>query len=181
MKDVMIDLETWGRSSGCAGRSIGAVEYELDGRVGSTFYRNISDMSSWTYGLRAERDTAEWWSQQNEAAKGVFSTDRVGVLVAVQEFNRWFRSTGATHVWSQGACFDIPIWEAIAKAVGETIPWKFWNIQDTRTIYRISGFDPRSIEREGIAHHALDDAKHQVRCVQAAWARLTIREKQEAA
>ena len=62
--------------------------------------------------------------------------------------------------------------EAAARAVGKEAPWKFWDARDTRTVYGLAGFDPRSVPKSGVAHHALDDALYQVTCVQRALVRL---------
>lgn len=64
--------------------------------------------------------------------------------------------------------FDIPIWGHAMAAIGERPPWEFWAGRDTRTVYDIAGFNPKSIKRAGTYHNALDDAKHQVKCLVAA-------------
>ncbi len=78
------------------------------------------------------------------------------------------RGWNLIYVWSHGANFDEPLWTAAAAAVGQGVPWKFWNVRCTRTAFDLRNFDPKSIAREGTHHNALDDAKHQARCVQAA-------------
>jgi hypothetical protein len=176
--DIMLDLETFGTTPGSAIRSIGAVTFEL-GRPeagGENFYANISTRSCLYAGLRMEQGTAEWWEQQSDEARAHLLTDQLSLSLAVEKFQEWFTIKRATCVWAQGSNFDPVLWEAAAKACGNEkrwfVPWKFYNTRDTRTLYDLAKLDPRSIPREGTHHNALDDARHQVACCQAAYKKL---------
>lgn len=168
----MFDLETFGTAPGCAIRSIGAVDFDLTGAVGDTFYRNIKGMSCWTAGLSVDRSTVDWWDQQPKEVRDRLLEDQRELGTVVADFHRWFSKTGAARIWCQGAGFDEPIWQAACKALGRVPPWKYWNVRCTRTIYGLADLDTRTIPRLGDAHHALDDAKHQVACVQEAFKRI---------
>ena len=172
--DIMFDLETWGTRPCSAIRSIGAVAFELDGpdREWTTFYRNVEDHSCWLAGLRIEPATVDWWKQQKAETQALMNTDKRPLVDVVQDFHRWFVDQSGLCIWCQGAGFDEPIWMTCSKVVGHVPPWKFWNVRDTRTIYHLSGLDPRSITREGPAHGALHDALYQVKCVREARRRL---------
>lgn len=165
---VMLDLETLGTKPGCVVLSIGAVAFDLDGTVRGEFYRNIDPDDCLSLGLTVERATVQWWGRQSAAARARLETDRVPLAAAVADFARFFIAQGARRVWCQGATFDAPIWEAACLAVGRRAPWHFSEVRDTRTVYDICSFDPRSIAFSGTAHDALADARHQVACVAAA-------------
>ena len=168
MQHVMLDLETWGTKPGCALRSIGAVSFNLHSEIGDGFYLNIDGGSCSDAGLTVEKGTQEWWAKQSPEAQAALMVDPQPLAGVVAGFHAWFKAQGAEFVWSHGGNFDEPIWSAAAAAVGARVPWKFWNARCTRTAYALAKFDPRSLKREGTYHNALDDARYQVQCVQAA-------------
>ena len=171
---IMLDLETLGTEPGCVVLSIGAVVFDPQTKdVGREFYVNICPDDSTDHGLKTDPRTVEWWSQQSQEAQDALKTDRRILNEALDEFTAWLHhesgfSCEQPRIWCQGATFDAPILEAAYKALGQWAPWKFWNVRDTRTVYDLADFDHNSIEREGTYHNALDDAKHQVLCVQRA-------------
>lgn len=170
MKHVMLDLETWGLAPGSALRNLGAVEFELDGRMGQTFYRNIDRQSCVDAWLRIDLATEKWWASQSTAAKTQLEANQRPIAEVLGEFFQWFTTTGAQCVWAQGAAFDPVLVECAAGLCQLRVPWKFWNVRDTRTVYDLFGFDPRNVIRSGTAHNARDDARYQVQCVAAALA-----------
>lgn len=176
MRHVMLDLETWGTRPGSALRSIGAVAFELQGGVGDTFYANIDDASCLAAGLEVDRATQEWWEKQPLEARAHLKIDQVPLADVVTNFHAWFRLQGAQCIWSQGGNFDEPLWSAAARKVWAQVPWQYWNARCTRTLYAAARFDPRSIARVGTHHNALDDALHQVRCVQESYKRIQQRD-----
>lgn len=172
MNSLMLDLETWGTSAGCAIRSIGAVFFESRaGRtfLGSEFYTNVDTQSCLDAGLRQDDSTVQWWAKQSAEAQQALNSGQQPLKLALHNFKTWAvrNATEDIEVWAQGSAFDIPVIEAAAAAVGVAMPWKFWNVFDTRTVYRMRRFDPRQVSRQGTYHNALDDAKHQVRTLAA--------------
>lgn len=173
MSNIQLDLETFGTSPGSAIRSIGACEFDPHGdQIGETFYANICDKSCEAAGLTRDQATVTWWSQQTQRAQDALLVDQQKLADVVQEFNQWFRKVRGIFVWSQGANFDQPLWEAAARSVGQPVPWKFWNSRCTRTVYDIASFDPKSVRRNGVHHNALDDAIYQSICVQKSYAKI---------
>lgn len=168
MTDVMFDLETFGKAPGCALRSVGAVFFDTRGNFGAEYYRNIDKQSCLDAGLKIDPETEAWWSSQGKEAQERLLVNPRPLREVVLEFANWFLAKGGERIWCQGATFDAPVWEAASTAVGAKLPWKFWNVRDTRTLYDLYNFDPRSVKREGTHHNALDDAKHQAICVQKA-------------
>jgi hypothetical protein len=172
--EVMLDLETWGTSPGCAVRSIGAVAFTLSGpelMPEKSFYANIETRSCLYARLHIEKGTAEWWQSQSPEAKEALDVNAKPLEFVVEEFSIWFRDLGYQadlKIWSQGANFDPNIWEAVCRAVDAPVPWKFYNVRDTRTLYDLAGYDQRSVPRRGVYHNALDDARHQAACCRSA-------------
>lgn len=171
MKHVMLDLETFGTKPGVILRSIGAVEFELDGTLGKKIYANIDRASCEAAGLVADPRTEQWWSEQSKASQEALLVDPKPLKDVVTSFASWFGKQGAVCVWGHGAAFDPVIFEAAANAVGVEVPWKFWNVRDTRTVFDLFGFDTSGSKRDGVYHNALDDAVFQTKCLCAALAK----------
>lgn len=175
MANVMIDCETFGVTPGTALRSIGAVTFELSSEAATerTFYANISARSCLWARLHIEEGTDKWWEQQSPEAQAALKVDQRPLADVIVDFNIWCRALGTDlRVWCQGANFDAVLWEAACRATGSAVPWKFYNVRDTRTLYELAEFDPRSLPRAGTYHNALDDARHQAACCRAAYAKL---------
>jgi 3' exoribonuclease, RNase T-like len=180
---VMLDLETWGTAPGSALRSIGAVTFSpyglamaagADFREGS-FYANIERSSCEAVGLKVDPKTVEWWIQQSPESAAALVADQKLIFDVIEEFSAWWRRHDATYVWSNGANFDEVLWRCACQAVGRDVPWKYWNVRDTRTIWHLARLNPKTIPRIGIAHDALADAKHQALCVTKAYEILGIK------
>lgn len=168
MKHVMLDLETLGTIPNSSVISIGAVEFELDGSIGKTFSANISAASCREIGLIEDPATHQWWAKQSKEAQDRVMADRKPVSDVVTRFGSWFLSSGAEFVWGNGASFDVVLWECVCRRVGVSAPWKFWNVRDLRTVLHLFDLDVRTMNRVGVHHDALDDAKFQVNCIAAA-------------
>lgn len=172
MSNIMFDLETFGTKPGSVLRSIGAAVFNLDtGDTGSTFYRNISRESCEAIGLTVDPTTEKWWSEQSKEAQDALVADHRPFAEVATAFHNWFRENNGVEIWCQGANFDSVLWEAaVAKAWPSKnfVPWKFWNVRDTRTVYHVAGFNDKSVPRAATYHNALDDSLHQIRCVTAA-------------
>lgn len=170
MRDMMVDLETWGQWSGVAIRSIGAVEFDpYSDKIGAEFYVNVTRESCEAAGLTVSADTAQWWDKQGDDARTLLEKDPVPLPEALKMYASFFMKCGAARTWSQGANFDQPLIEACYRAIGKTsreLPWKFWDSRCTRTAYGMAGLSFNAEKRVGVHHYALDDAKHQARCVQ---------------
>lgn len=171
---IMLDLETWGTTPGCAIRSIGAVAFDLESGIilDNTFYKNIDDASCEAAGLTRSGDTELFWAKQPQATQDILLKDPEMLATALSEFYSWFKHVGGAQLWSQGANFDIPILEAAFAATGVSMPWKFWNARDTRTVYDIADLAYHDEARAGVEHYALDDCLHQIKLLRMAVERL---------
>jgi len=167
-QDIMIDLETLDVLPTATILTIGAVKFDINGDDVSNpncekFYTKIDVDSCDTLGLTVSADTLEWWSRQSkEAQDEAFSSgDRTDIKQAMDELYKF--CWGAKRVWSHGAGFDLVICEHIFSKLQKSVPWKFWQARDTRTIFDI-GIDAN--RPPVLKHHALEDAWNQAVGVQ---------------
>jgi len=176
MKDIMLDLETMGTGNNAAIVSIGAVLFDIDtGDIGSEFYMNVDLKSCMEAGLDADGDTICWWMKQSDEARMVLLENTKSLEDACTAFGNWVRMVGKkAKLWGNGVAFDNVILRNAFNKAGVKFPVHFRNDMDVRTLV---AYDPeekkkQNSEREGTAHNALDDAKHQVKYVSAIHRRL---------
>lgn len=140
-------------------------------RSAKKFYHNIDRASCEAIGLHVDPSTEKWWSEQSQEAQAALLTDCRPFAEVATAFHKFFKDNGGELIWCQGANFDAVLWEAaVAKAWPSKsfVPWRFWNVRDTRTVYDLAELDTKTIERAGTYHNALDDSLHQIACVTAA-------------
>lgn len=188
MHNVMLDLETMGKGPRAAIVSIGAVFFDpLTGELGAEFEAHIDLRDSARFG-EIDPDTVLWWLRQSKEARFAIAFDqgddrRLSLCEAVAKFEQWIAANGAgyrrvirPYMWGNGAGFDCTIMASAYAALGlET--WNGFQDRDVRTVVDMGrtllGFDPKKeMPFEGVAHRALDDAKHQARYVSAIYQRL---------
>ena len=166
--DIMIDLETLATSPNAAVLTIGAVKFdpfgdEVNEPNCEKFYVRVDLDSCDRIGLVTNDDTIDWWANQSkEAQDEAFNPDnRVDIVDAMHQLYKF--CWGAKRVWSHGASFDVVICEHIFNKIQKAVPWKFWEVRCTRTLFDI-GINP---ERPPVLkHHALEDAWNQAVGVQ---------------
>jgi hypothetical protein len=169
VKNVMLDLETFGRKSGCAILSIGACAFD-DDKMGKSFYRVISEPRG-----TVDMDTVKWWMRQSDEARGeFFNKDAVPHDKAVADFFAFFAGEKARYLWCRGASFDEPI---LRGAVGAPpAPWDYRDVRCVRTLYSVAGLQVFGGKDE--KHIAVKDAMFQAE--QAIRAMAMIRERRAA-
>lgn len=181
MQDVMLDLETLGVRPGCTVLSIGAVMFGREG-LGAEFHAVISRNECRMYGLVEEERTVRWWADQStearktlDAASSTSTSLAKPLLDVLHGFRTFLHRYGGedVRVWGNGADFDQPIlaasWYAAHAKSNDLLPWKPFNGRCYRTLKNLQR--DVKLERIGVYHNALDDAKsqaeHAVRLFQA--------------
>jgi len=166
--DIMIDLETLATSPDAAILTIGAVKFDpfgddVNDPKCTKFYTRVDLDSCDKIGLVTNDDTIAWWANQSKEAQdeAFGETDRVDIVDAMHQLYKF--CWGAKRVWSHGATFDIVICEHIFRKIEKAIPWSFWEVRDTRTLFDI-GINPN--RPPVLKHHALEDAWNQAVGVQ---------------
>lgn len=163
----MLDLETLGSRPGCAILSIGAVAFDpMKKELGPEFYTVVNRASCKKLDLHEDQQTLAWWRRQSPEAREVLSeADSVAtssVLDALAMFQQYMLDFSTKcRVWGCGADFDNAILAHIYAQAGMKLPWKYTNSRCHRTLKNM--LPMIKIERSGIHHNALDDAKHQAK------------------
>ena len=174
-RHLMVDLETMAVSPNAVVLTLGAVHFNPWGNgYGEKLYMRINIDDQDKFGREVDPNTLEWWSKQDPVVmEEAFSDDnRVSLVEAVDRFHKF--AWGCDAFWSHGATFDLVIIESIYKQLGKPLPWQFWQLRDTRTIFDL-GFDPDM--PKGGKHDALQDAIRQAVGVQNVYTKLKIRPK----
>ena len=152
-----LDLETLGTRPGDTILSICACLFDIDKGIYSEMHISINQESSKAAGLRAQKSTIEWWSQQSPEAKAAAFKGEYSLESALKNFQMWLPDNAL--VYGNGANFDNALLSAAYRAMKMEQPWRFWNDRCYRTI--ASMFMKYKTERVGTYHNALDDAKTQ--------------------
>lgn len=166
--DIMIDLETLDVTPTATILTIGAVKFDPFGDDFNNpkcekFYVRVDVDSCDRHGATVSQSTLDWWAQQEKAAQdeAFDPANRISIEDAMAQLYKF--CWGAKRVWSHGAGFDIPICEFYFRKTGKAIPWAFWEVRCTRTLFDI-GINPN--RPPVLKHHALEDAWNQAVGVQ---------------
>lgn len=165
---IMVDLETMGTRPDAPIISIGAVSFNADGIV-DTFYRSVSLHSSVRSGAVIDPSTVMWWLQQDDQARAALRDAQAGEdgggAHSLEESLRDFGQLRCIYgdrlkgVWGNGATFDNVIIRESCRRLGIPQLWEFWLDRCYRTVK--SMYPNIKMERTGVHHNALDDARSQ--------------------
>lgn len=172
---AMIDLETLDTRPQCTILTLGAVKFNPNSKLEpySEFYVKFDIDEQDRLGRTVSDATVEWWGKQDPAIQEeAFGTeDRMPVGDILTELNKWL--VGVDVIWGHGYGFDITILEDLYRNVGRPIPWQFWQVKDSRTLFGCLPEDPRKSMQSDL-HNALADAYFQAKAVQIAYEKLGI-------
>lgn len=163
--EIMVDLETLSRRKNAVILAIAAIKFnrkdkheDLD--IMEKFYMRVDKDSCIEYGLHVDQETVKWWKKQDKSIQEeIFGKPRDSLKTTLTNFSQWYGN--CTGIWSHGASFDIPILEESYAACGMEVPWKYWDIKDTRTLYDIAGIKKTDLPTEKL-HHPLYDCWRQI-------------------
>jgi len=165
MTRAMIDIETLATTPDAAIVSIGAVTFSTaPDPIDEELHISVSKASCREHGRRVDQDTLDWWRRQPQEARHILHGGRT-LPAALAELAGF--CDGVTEVWANSPAFDCTILESAYRALDcdATAPWDYWQCRDVRTLRKCAPAWPDDREHEGVAHDALDDARHQARCV----------------
>jgi hypothetical protein len=170
MSHLMIDIETLDVLPTSTILTIGAQGFDPF----STKFTDVTYYRRLTIDSQCDRtvndSTVEWWGKQaadaQEEALGD-GDDRVDIVTGLQELSKvaWKHS----HIWANGTTFDMVILEDAMRQYGVNCPWKYWQVMDARTIYKLTGAKPL-----GNNHNALADCVNQIDTLQKCIAQIGI-------
>lgn len=169
-KHLMVDLETMGVSPRSVVLTLGAVTFNpYTDEIYDDLYLKIDLDDQDKLGREIDQNTLDWWAKQEpKVMEEAFSSDgRIGLENAVNAFHKF--AWGCDKFWSHGAVFDLMIIEDIYRQLKRPIPWEFWRLRDTRTLFDLA--DPE-MEKSVEQHNALFDAIRQAKGVQTVYRKL---------
>jgi exodeoxyribonuclease VIII len=171
-KHLMVDMETMAVSPNAVVLSLGAVQFDpyRDGYGLSIYFRiDLDDQDA--LGREIDPGTLDWWAKQDPTImEEAFSPDnRISLVDAMDQFHKF--AWGCDAFWSHGATFDLVILENIYRQLNKPVPWNYWQLRDTRTLFDL-GLDPEM--PQGNKHDALQDAIRQSVGVQNIYRKLMI-------
>ena len=166
--DVMLDIETLSTRPESVVLTLGAVKFSpwaSDVNTDDGLYVRVNVDEQLESGRHVQQDTVDWWGKQAEDVReeALGDHNRTDVEEFLNQLNKFV--VGADNIWCQGPAFDIVILEDMFRQYDHHVPWPFWKIKDSRTLFGIMPSDPRK-EIKFAAHNALEDCKVQALCVQ---------------
>ena len=163
----MIDLETLSTNPNATILTVGGVKFDPYNSIepAQGMYFRVDVDSQTKMGRDVMQETLDWWATQEQSVvdEALGDHNRTPVLSVLQKLNKW--CVGVDTIWCQGPAFDIVILEDMFRQYDHHLPWPFWKIKDSRTLFGIMPTDPRK-EIKFEAHNALEDCKIQALCVQ---------------
>lgn len=170
--DVMIDIEGLATTPDTTILTIAAQEFNPlePGAFGRDFYARVTLESQ--EGRAIDDATVEWWATQPEIIREeAFGEDnRVPLREALEGLHRvaWH----ARRVWAQGPTYDMNILEHAYKSLGMPLPWKFFAVRDSRTLFSLVP----QLNTYPASHHALEDCRRQIQLLWDCMDYLNIKE-----
>ena len=175
MIHAMIDLETLSTNPNAVILTVGGVKFDPTTQMKpySEMYFRVDVDSQTNMGRDVMQDTVNWWSKQpKQISDEAFSDDnRISLDEMIKSINKF--SVGVDVFWCQGPLFDYAILQDIYKQLGHPVPWQYWQIRDSRTLFSLV---PRDLnEKRQDLHNALEDCRFQAKKVQRVYRQLGVK------
>lgn len=177
--DIMVDIETLSTYKNAVVLEISAVEFNRKtGEIGEVFDKKLYVDEQLTTGRRIDEKTLYWWFKQSNDAKDKVINNAVKTYIfdGLLEFSRFVsrcdnllyddnNDRRTVKVWGNGSIFDIAIVESLYEQYydRERIPWKYWAVNDVRTIVDLNPEVKKNCNFEGTPHCAVDDCKYEIK------------------
>jgi hypothetical protein len=192
--DIMVDLETLGRTGEYTVFQIGAVAFDIEtGEVKNEFDMTadieLNEFCS-DKDFKVEPETLMWWLKTDKELlyKLLSENDGCSSYEIFQEFDSWIYDLNnmynEVYLWGNGILFDNKIIKEKMDYYGIEYPISYKNDRDLRTIVDLATnilgiaekelkekFDDDSLTK----HNGLDDCKYQVKLLVYCWNLLTKR------
>lgn len=167
---IMLDLETLGTTPGSIVWEIGGAVI-VNAEIAAFFHLLIDVNDAGECGLQIDAETLGWWMEQEDAAIANLKKALTGagepLRMAMEKLSNWIaeicQSYGDPHplIWGNGANFDPVLLGACFEVLKMPVPWDGRDVRCYRTLKNL--LPMVKVEREGVAHRADDDARHQAR------------------
>lgn len=166
-------METLDTSPYCVILTIGAVRFDPKGNgvVERLELRPTIEEQTEIFNRVINDDTLRWWGEQSPEAidEAMGDRDREPFQACMEKLYKFCWNRRA--VWSNGASFDIVVAETAFRQLDMRIPWPFYTVRDTRTLYEVTGVKLKD-GGHVTSHKAVEDAERQAIVVQQAYKKL---------
>jgi hypothetical protein len=170
MAHLMIDIETLGVAPAATILTIAAQSFDPfgQGHFDRHFYSRITLESQENRTI--DDGTIAWWTTQPEAQAEAFAEeDRMPLDQALDLLGKLIWQS--SFLWSQGPTFDMTILEHAYKSYGKPIPWQYYKVRDSRTLFSLWP----GLSVPPTSHHALEDCRRQIDMLQATLKHLNVK------
>ena len=171
----MIDLETLSTTPDAVILTVGGVKFDPHHSVEpyQPMYFRVNVDEQTAIGRNVMQQTLDWWATQPADVRdeALGDNDRIHLDAMIKNINKW--SVGVDVFWCQGPLFDYAILQHLYKQMETPVPWNYWQIRDSRTLFSLVPRDPNE-KRTGL-HNALEDCYFQARKVQQVFRDLEIK------
>jgi len=162
MSSLMIDIETIGVAPAATILTIAAQAFDPfgDGYYPQQYYARITLESQEDRTI--DQGTLDWWATQPTAAREEAFNEqgRIPLDQALDELGKLIWTS--KFLWCQGPTFDCTILEHAYKSLGKSIPWQYYKVRDSRTVFSLWP----DLQKPATSHHALEDCRRQIRLLQ---------------
>jgi hypothetical protein len=168
----MIDIETIGVAPTATILTIAAQAFDPfgTGYYDQQYYARITLESQSNRSI--DESTVAWWATQPAAARdeAFMEEGRVDLDQALDSLGKliWRSSL----LWCQGPTFDCTILEHAYKSYNKPIPWQYYKVRDSRTVFSLWP----ELPKPATSHHALEDCRRQIDLLQATLRHLNVKE-----
>jgi exodeoxyribonuclease VIII len=172
MADLMIDLEGLGTGPDTTILTIAAQAFDPlgSGYLEQKYYARITLESQENRSI--QQSTIDWWATQPAAARdeAFCEEGRIDLDQALDSLGKliWH----SKRIWAQGPTYDMNILEHAYKSYGKPIPWQFYAVRDSRTVFSLWP----DLPKPPTSHHALEDCRRQIALVQTTLKHFNIKE-----
>jgi len=170
--DLMIDLEGLATGPDTTILTIAAQAFDPlgDGWYNQQYYARVTLESQ--ENRRIEQGTLDWWATQPAPARDeAFAEEgRIPLDQALDGLGKliWH----SKRIWAQGPTYDMNILEHAYKSYNKPIPWQYYSVRDSRTVF---GLWPE-LPKPPTSHHALEDCRRQIGLLQDTLKYLKVKE-----
>jgi len=172
MADLMIDLEGLDTGPDTTILTIAAQSFDpLGDGFHDRFYYARIDLES-QEARSINQSTIDWWATQPAAARdeAFNEADRIPLDQALDELGKLIWQS--KRIWAQGPTYDMNILEHAYKSYGKALPWKFYVVRDSRTVFSLWP----ELPKPPTSHHALEDCRRQIELLQLTLKHLNVKD-----